>query len=63
MIFREILIQTSELADHWLLSGTGHLSMLSMAPEFLRSGRLVPLIEVTPIELLITWPNGIVNDV
>ena len=31
--------------------------MLVMAPEFLRSGRLVLLIEVAPVELLITWPN------
>ena len=31
--------------------------MLVMAPEFLRSGRLVLLIEVASIELLITWPN------
>ena len=56
-------IQTGGPVGPGLLVETGHLSMLSMALEFLRSGRLVPLIEVAPIELLITWPNGVVNDV
>ena len=50
-------ILTGGLADFRRFVGTGHYSMLVMAPEFLRSGRLVLLIEVASIELLITWPN------
>ena len=61
--FLKYQIHTIGLVDRGLLVETGHLSMLSMALEFLRSGRLVPLIEVASIELLITWPNGEVNDV
>ena len=51
-------IQTNEPVGLWRHAETGHWSMLFMAPEFVRSGRLVPLIEVASVELLIAWPNG-----